>query len=110
MTGNRLERSLRLGPALHLGARRLTAGPIPLGNEPAGALLGDILDANLDQRAKLEALRDWVRRALRSAALRDSLDDAGRDASFGRPLASARRSSRAKHTRKLNHGAIHLDD
>jgi hypothetical protein len=106
----RLQRALRLGPARHLGARRLAAKPIPLGDEPARALLGDILGANLDQRAELEALRDWVRRALRSAALRDSLDDDRRDALFGRPLASASRSSRAKHTRKLNHGAIHLDD
>jgi hypothetical protein len=101
----RLERSLRLGPARHLAAK-----PTRLGDEPAGALLGDILDANLDKRAELEAVCDWVRRAVRSAKLRDSLDDDGRGALFGRPLAGASRLSRVKHTRKLNHGAIHLDD
>jgi hypothetical protein len=106
----RLGRSLRLGPARHLGATHLAARPIPLGDEPARALLGDILDANLDASAKREALRDWVRRALRSAKRRDSLDETRGDASFGRPLAAASRMSRVKHTRKLNHGAIHLDD
>jgi hypothetical protein len=103
----RLERSLPLRPTRHLGARRLAATPIPLGDEPASALLGDILDASLDQRAKLEAVRDWVRRALRSAKLRDSLDDDRCGALFGRPLAGASRLSRVKHTRRFNHGATH---
>jgi hypothetical protein len=97
----RLLRPLRLGPARHLGARRLAAKPIPLGDQPAGALLGEILDADLDQRAELEALRDWVRRAVRSAKLRDALDDAARGALSGRPLAGTTRVSRLKHTRKL---------
>ncbi len=59
-----LEHPVRLDPARHLGGRRFSATPIPLGDEPAGALLGDILDANVDQRAELVALRDWVRRAI----------------------------------------------
>jgi hypothetical protein len=42
-----------------------------------GPLLGDILNANLDQRGELEALRDWVRR-VRSNEVNDPpihLDD-----------------------------------
>jgi hypothetical protein len=94
----------------NLGRRRFSANPIPLGDEPAGALLRDILDENLERRAALEALLDWVRRALRSAKRRDSLDDNGRDALFG-PRARTRIDYRArKHARKLIHGPIHLDD
>jgi hypothetical protein len=59
-----LEHPVRLDPARHLGGRRFSATPIPLGDEPASALLGDILDANVDQRPELTALRDWVRRSL----------------------------------------------
>ena len=59
-----LEHPVRLDPARHLGGRRFSATPIPLGDEPAGALLGDMLDATVDQRAELVALRDWVRRAI----------------------------------------------
>ena len=59
-----LQHPVRLDPARHLGGRRFSARPIPLGDGPAGALLGDILDANADQRAELTPLRDWVRRAL----------------------------------------------
>jgi hypothetical protein len=59
-----LENPVRLDPARHLGGRRFAAEPIPIGDEPAGALLGDILDANVDQRAQLVVLRDWVRRSL----------------------------------------------
>jgi len=106
----RLERSLRLGPARRLGARRLAAKPIPLGDAPPCALLGDILDANLDQGAEFAALRDWVRRALRSAALRDSLDDNARRRVVRAAARGASRMSRVKHRGKLNHGAIHLDD
>ena len=71
----------------HLG-RRFSAKPLLLGGEPASMLLGDILDANLDERAERAALRDWLRRALRSAKLRAWVAD----------------------TRKLDHGAIHLTD
>jgi hypothetical protein len=56
-----LENPVRLDPARHLGGRRFSATPIPIGDEPAGALLGDILDANFEQRNELVALRDWVR-------------------------------------------------
>jgi hypothetical protein len=59
-----LQHPVRLDPARHLGGRRFAATPIPLGDEPAGALLGDMLDANVDQRAELVVLRDWVRRSL----------------------------------------------
>lgn len=59
-----LEHPVRLDPARHLGGRRFSATPIPIGDEPAGALLGDMLDANVDQRADLVVLRDWVRRSL----------------------------------------------
>jgi hypothetical protein len=59
-----LDNPVRLDPARHLGGRRFSAAPIPIGDEPAGALLGDILDANVDQRAELVLLRDWVRSSL----------------------------------------------
>jgi hypothetical protein len=59
-----LQHPVRLDPARHLGGRRFSATPIPLGDEPAGALLGDILDLNPEQRVELTALRDRVRRAL----------------------------------------------
>ncbi|MFN2563852.1 MAG: hypothetical protein ABR499_02415 [Gemmatimonadaceae bacterium] len=84
-----------------------------IGGEPgcnsARALLGDILNANLDQPAELDALRDWVRHALRFGKRRDSARGDRRDALFGR-LSRARIDYRArKHSRKFNHGAIHLD-
>jgi hypothetical protein len=50
----------------------------------AGTLLGDILGANLDHRAELQAVRDWVRRAVTSAKRRDLADDDARDGLFGR--------------------------
>jgi hypothetical protein len=62
-----LQHPVRLDPARHLGGRRFSAKPIPLGDEPAGALLGDMLDLNPDQRDELTALRDRVRRALAPA-------------------------------------------
>lgn len=98
----------------NLAGRVVWARPIPLADGPGGALLGEILDADLDRRAALEALRDWVRRALRSATLRDSVGDARRDALFGRRARArvrARIDYRArKHARTLTHGSIHLDD
>ena len=105
-TTRALERSLRLGPAADLRARWRGS---TRGDESDRKLLGAILDANLDQRIELAALRDWVRRALRSAKRRDSLEDDRRDA-LGLPPAGASRFSRVKHTRKLKRGAIHLDD
>lgn len=59
-----LQHPVRLDPARHLGGRRFSAKPIPLGDEAAGALLGDILDLNPEQRVELTVLRDRVRSAL----------------------------------------------
>ena len=59
-----LQHPVRLDPARHLGGRRFSAKPIPLSDDPAGALFGDILDLNAEQRPALTALRDWVRREL----------------------------------------------
>ncbi len=59
-----LRHPVRLDPARHLGGRRFSARPIPLGDEPAGALFADIFDLNPEQRPELTALRGRVRRAL----------------------------------------------
>ncbi|MFN2566481.1 MAG: hypothetical protein ABR499_15905 [Gemmatimonadaceae bacterium] len=59
-----LRHPVRLDPGRHLGGRRFSPRPIPLGDEPAGALLADILDLNPEQRPELTALRERVRRAL----------------------------------------------
>ncbi|HUF25656.1 MAG TPA: hypothetical protein VMM18_01645 [Gemmatimonadaceae bacterium] len=48
----------------HLGGRRFSAEPVKIGDTEAGALLGDILDANPEQRAELTVMRDQIRRAL----------------------------------------------
>ena len=56
-----LQHPVRLEPARHLGGRRFVARPIPIGEEPAGALFGDILDLNHEQSAELTALRARVR-------------------------------------------------
>ena len=49
----------------HLGGHRLSGEPVRLDNDPASALLGDIIDANPAQRAELSALRDQVRSSMR---------------------------------------------
>jgi hypothetical protein len=49
----------------------------------AGRLLGDILNAKLDHRAELQALRDWVRHALAPTTLRYTAGDDGPGALFG---------------------------
>ena len=59
-----LQHPVRLDPARHLGGKRFSAEPIALADGPAGALLGDILAANPEQRAELTVLRDEVRRAI----------------------------------------------
>ncbi|MDQ3949091.1 MAG: hypothetical protein M3282_01985 [Gemmatimonadota bacterium] len=59
-----LRHPVRLDPTRHLGGRRFSATPILLGDESAGALFGDIVDLNPEQRPELTALRDRVRRAL----------------------------------------------
>jgi len=48
----------------HLGAHRLGPEPLVLGDAPAGALLGDMIDANREQAAELTALREKVRLAI----------------------------------------------
>jgi hypothetical protein len=63
-----LRHPVRLDPARHLGGRRFSARPIPLGDDSAGALFADIIDLNPEQRPELAALRDLVRRALRASA------------------------------------------
>jgi hypothetical protein len=59
-----LANPVRLDPSRHLGGRRFSAKPIPLGDEPAGALFTDIFDMNPDQRPALTALREQVRLGL----------------------------------------------
>ena len=61
-----LRHAVRLDPSRHLGGRRFTASPIPLGDESAGALFADIVDLNPEQRPELTALRERVRHALRA--------------------------------------------
>ena len=68
-----LRHPVRLDPVRHLGGRRFSARPIPLGDEPAGVLLADIIDLNPEQRPELTALRDRVRRALRASVPPGSL-------------------------------------
>lgn len=108
LTSIRLQRALRLGSTQDLGAIRVSAKPTLLREEPGSALLGDILAAKLDERAQFDAVREWVRRALRSAKLRDSLDDDRRNVLLRRRLAGVSRSARAKRTRRVNDGPIHL--
>ncbi len=48
----------------HLGGRHLGAEPTVLGDAPASALLGDIIDANPDHKTELMAMREHVRRAM----------------------------------------------
>ena len=58
---------VRLDPSRHLGGRRFSATPIPLGDEPASALFTDIFDANPQQRRVLTALRKRIRLGLRDS-------------------------------------------
>ena len=59
-----LRRPVPLDPARHLGGKRFSAKPLTIDDGPAGALFGDILESNREQRAELRAIRDRVRRAL----------------------------------------------
>jgi hypothetical protein len=59
-----LQHAVRLDPARHLGGRRFSAEPIVVGDAPAGALLGDIVAANPEQREELTALRERIRREM----------------------------------------------
>jgi hypothetical protein len=62
-----LRHPLRLDPNRHLGGRRFSANPIPLGDESAGALFADIMDVNPEQRSELSAMRGRIRDALSNA-------------------------------------------
>ena len=61
-----LRRPVPLDPERHLGGKRFSAKPVMIDDGPAGALFGDILESNREQRAELRAMRDRVRRALAS--------------------------------------------
>jgi hypothetical protein len=62
-----LRHPVRLDPTRHLGGRRFSARPIPLGDDSAGALFADIVDLNPEQRPELTALRERIRGALRTS-------------------------------------------
>jgi hypothetical protein len=59
-----LSNAVPLDAARHLNGRRVTAEPITLADGSAGALLGDMIDANPDQRTTLVAMREQIREAL----------------------------------------------
>lgn len=61
-----LRRPVPLDPERHLGGKRFSARPLMIDDGPAGALFGDILESNREQRTELRAIRDRVRRALTS--------------------------------------------
>ena len=61
-----LRRPVRLDPSRHMGGKRFSAEPVTLPDGPAGALLGDVLDANLDQQGELTALRERIRATMRA--------------------------------------------
>lgn len=57
---------VRIDPERHLGGKRFSAESITIGDGPAGALFGDILDANREQSKELREIRARVRRAIDS--------------------------------------------
>ena len=59
-----LKHPVRLDPSRHLGGRRFSAKPIPLADESASALLGEMVDLNPELRSELHAVRDRVRHDL----------------------------------------------
>jgi hypothetical protein len=61
-----LKNPVRLDPARHLGGKRFSPEPLTLGDGPAGALFGDILESNRDQHKELRAIRARVRQVLDS--------------------------------------------
>lgn len=61
-----LQNPVRLDPTRHLGGKRFSPEPVAIADTPAGALFGDILDANHEQQAELSAMRDRVRQALKA--------------------------------------------
>ena len=65
-----LHHPVRLDPDRHLGGKRFSAQVITVGDRPAGELLGNVLDANPDEKGELMALRDRVRAAMQAAPAR----------------------------------------
>ena len=65
-----LHHPVRLDPDRHLGGKRFSAQVITVGDRPAGELLGNVLDANPDEKGDLMALRDRVREAMRTTPAR----------------------------------------
>lgn len=59
-----LQHPVRLDPARHLGGRRFVGRPIPISDDSASTLFGDVLGANAEQHAELTALRARIRRDL----------------------------------------------
>ena len=56
-----LHHPVRIDPSRHLGGKRFAPTAIPIDDTSAGALLGDIIDANRDQDAELKTMREHVR-------------------------------------------------
>ena len=50
----------------HLGGKRFSPEPLALGDRPASALFGDVLDANPEQQEELTAMRERVRDVLKA--------------------------------------------
>jgi hypothetical protein len=65
-----LQHPVRLDPSRHLGGKRFSAQAIPIDDSSAGALLGDVLDANREQQAALSTIREHVRANMGSGARR----------------------------------------
>ena len=63
-----LKHDVVLDPNRHLGGHRLAAEPVRLDNDAASALLGDIIDANPEQRTELTAVREQLRASLHQPA------------------------------------------
>jgi hypothetical protein len=59
-----LPHGVQLDPARHLGGKHLKPESVVLADGPAGALLGDVIDANPERYAELAAIREQVRHAL----------------------------------------------
>jgi hypothetical protein len=60
-----LHHPIRIDPSRHLGGKRFSPEPMTVDDNSAGQLLGDILDANREQQADLNKLREHVRQVLR---------------------------------------------
>ena len=74
-----LHHPVRLDPDRHLGGKRFSAQVITVGDRPAGELLGNVLDANPDEKGELMALRDRVRAAMQASPARPAAAAAPRE-------------------------------